>query len=243
MSIVKVNGWVMMTAGRISTGVSGLDIMLNGGLIPGRVYLVKGSPGTGKTTLAIHFAMAGIENGENVMFVTLEEPAENIREDFRKMGFNVYHENFVLIDATPTMERYVLIEDFSESFAKDINKLTESIKEQFKTRYYSRIVIDPITMLKLASKEELEYRKAFLSFVKTMMRLRTTVLITSEFERTDVEEYLVNGVIEMKLFEHNGELRRSIKIAKFRGSGFDKVIRPYDITDRGIIVYLDKTVP
>ncbi|AIU70558.1 ATPase [Thermococcus eurythermalis] len=232
-----------MAAGRISTGVPGLDIMLNGGLIPGRVYLVKGSPGSGKTTLAMHFAMAGVANGENVMFITLEEPAENIREDFGKMGFDVYHENFMLIDATPTTEHYVLVEDFSESFAKNLNKLTESIKEQFRTRYYSRVVVDPITMLKLASKEELEYRKAFLGFVKTMMRLRTTVIITSELERTDIEEYLVSGIIEMKLFEHNGELKRAIKITKLRGSGFDNVIRPYDITERGMVVHPDKTAP
>lgn len=101
----------MITA-RISTGIPGLDIMLNGGLIPGRTYLVKGAPGTGKTTLAMHFAMAGISNGESVLYITLEEPGENIKQDFSRMGFDVYNENFTLIDATPTTEHYVLVEDF-----------------------------------------------------------------------------------------------------------------------------------
>jgi len=231
-----------MAGERISTGVSGLDAMLNGGLIPGRVYLVKGSPGTGKTTLAMHFAMAGVAKGENVLYITLEEPAENIREDFGRMGFDVYHENFTLIDATPTTENYVLVEDFFETFAKNLNRLTESIKGQFKVRRYSRVVVDPITMLKLASREEIEYRKAFLTFVKSMMRLKVTVLITSELERTDIEEYLVSGVIEMKPLEKNGRLMRAVKITKFRGSGFDNVIRPYEITERGMVVYPDKTV-
>jgi KaiC/GvpD/RAD55 family RecA-like ATPase len=231
-----------MAGERISTGVSGLDAMLNGGLIPGRVYLVKGSPGTGKTTLAMHFAMAGVAKGENVLYITLEEPAENIREDFGRMGFDVYHENFTLIDATPTTENYVLVEDFFETFAKNLNRLTESIKGQFKVRRYSRVVVDPITMLKLASREEIEYRKAFLTFVKSMMRLKVTVLITSELERTDIEEYLVSGVIEMKPLERNGRLMRAVKITKFRGSGFDNVIRPYEITERGMVVYPDKTV-
>ncbi len=231
-----------MAGERISTGVSGLDAMLNGGLIPGRVYLVKGSPGTRKTTLAMHFAMAGVAKGENVLYITLEEPAENIREDFGRMGFDVYHENFTLIDATPTTENYVLVEDFFETFAKNLNRLTESIKGQFKVRRYSRVVVDPITMLKLASREEIEYRKAFLTFVKSMMRLKVTVLITSELERTDIEEYLVSGVIEMKPLERNGRLMRAVKITKFRGSGFDNVIRLYEITERGMVVYPDKTV-
>ncbi|AHL22127.1 MULTISPECIES: ATPase domain-containing protein [Thermococcus] len=232
-----------MVAGRISTGVPGLDVMLHGGLIPGRVYLVKGSPGTGKTTLAMHFAMAGVANGESVLYITLEEPAENIREDFGRMGFDVYHEDFTLIDATPTTEHYVLVEDFFETFAKNLNKLTESIKEQFRVRRYSRVVVDPITMLKLATKDEIDYRRAFLTFVKSMMRLKVTVLITSELERTDIEEYLVSGVIEMKLLERDGKLMRAIKVTKFRGSGFDNVIRPYEITETGMVVHPDRTVP
>nr|WP_297549368.1 ATPase domain-containing protein [Thermococcus sp.] len=232
-----------MVAGRISTGVPGLDVMLHGGFIPGRVYLVKGSPGTGKTTLAMHFAMAGVANGESVLYITLEEPAENIREDFGRMGFDVYHDEFTLIDATPTTEHYVLVEDFFETFAKNLNKLTESIKEQFRVKRYSRVIVDPITMLKLASKEEMDYRRAFLTFVKSMMRLRVTVLLTSELERTDIEEYLVSGVIEMKLLERDGKLMRAIKVTKFRGSGFDNVIRPYEITETGMVVHPDRTVP
>lgn len=231
-----------MITSRISTGIPGLDIMLNGGLIPGRTYLVKGAPGTGKTTLAMHFAMAGISNGESVLYITLEEPGENIKQDFSRMGFDVYNENFTLIDATPTTEHYVLVEDFFESFAKNLNKLTDAIKEQFKTKRYSRVVVDPITMLKFTSSDELEYRKAFLSFIKTMMRLRTTVLITAEGgEQADIEEYLVNGVIELELFQKEGRLERALKITKFRGSGFDNVIRPYEITENGMVVYPDKS--
>ncbi|AMQ19465.1 RAD55 family ATPase [Thermococcus peptonophilus] len=231
----------MITA-RISTGIPGLDIMLNGGLIPGRTYLVKGAPGTGKTTLAMHFAMAGVSNGESVLYITLEEPGENIKQDFSRMGFDVYNDNFTLIDATPTTEHYVLVEDFFESFAKNLNKLTDAIKEQFKTRRYSRVVVDPITMLKFATSDELEYRKAFLTFVKTMMRLKTTVIITAESKQADIEEYLVNGVIELEIFQKEGRLERALKITKFRGSGFDNVIRPYEITERGMVVYPDKSV-
>lgn len=216
--------------------------MLYGGLIPGRVYLVKGAPGTGKTTLAMHFAMAGVENGENVLYVTLEEPAENLKVDMGKLGFNLRDPRFSLIDATPTAERYVLITDFFEEFAENIEKMTDAIKRQFQERRYTRIVIDPITMLKLTATKEIDYRRAFLSFIKSMMRLKTTVLLTSELERTDIEEYLVSGVIELKAFNAGGRLTRAVRITKLRGSSFDDAIRPYEITDRGIVVYPDRVI-
>jgi KaiC/GvpD/RAD55 family RecA-like ATPase len=223
--------------GRVSTGVPGLDKMLRGGLIPGRVYLVKGSPGTGKTTLAMHFAMAGVNNGEDVLYVTLEEPAENIKEDFGRMGFPVMNPHFVLIDATPSVEKYVLLEDFFNTFAKNLEKLTDAIIERFREVRYSRIVVDPITMLKVASSHELDYRRAFLAFVKSMMHLKATVLITSEVEKTDIEEYLVNGVIELKAIEVDNRLMRTIRIKKFRGSGFDHVVREFELTDKGMVVH------
>ncbi|NJE06101.1 ATPase [Thermococcus sp. M36] len=231
-----------MDVQRISTGISGLDRMLHGGLIAGRVYLVKGAPGTGKTTLAMHFAMAGVANGEDVLYVTLEEPADNIRVDMTRMGFNLRDPHFTLIDATPTVERYVLISDFFETFAENIEKMTDAIKKQFQEKRYSRIVIDPITMLKLTAAREIDYRRAFLSFIKTMMRLRTTVLLTSELEKTGIEEYLVSGVIELKTFELGGRLSRGVRITKFRGSGFDSATRPYEITSSGIVVYPDRTI-
>ncbi|WP_456368185.1 RAD55 family ATPase [Thermococcus sp.] len=222
---------------RISTGVRGLDLMLRGGLIPGRVYLVKGAPGTGKTTLGMHFAMAGVLNGENVLYITLEEPGINIRKDFSKLGFDVNNPSFTLIDATPTTEHYVLIEDYFEKFAKNLNKLTESIEEEYKIRRYSRVVIDPISMLKVAATTEAEYRRSFLAFVKVMAKLKATVMLISEIEKSDIEEYLVDGVIELKLIESGDELVRLLKIKKFRGSGFDHRIRRYSLTDRGMIVH------
>jgi len=231
-----------MEVPKISTGIPGLDTMLHGGLIPGRVYLVKGAPGTGKTTLAMHFAMAGVANSGNVLYVTLEEPAENLKVDMSRMGFNLNDLRFTLIDATPMAERYVLMNDFFEEFAANIEKMTEAIKRQFQEKRYTRIVIDPITMLKVTATKEVDYRKAFLAFIKSMMRLKTTVLLTSELERTNIEEYLVSGVIELKMFEVGGKLSRGIRITKLRGSGFDDSIRQYEITDRGMVVYHDRMI-
>ncbi len=229
-----------MSEVRISTGVPGLDEMLHGGLIPGRVYLVKGAPGTGKTTLAMHFAMAGLARGEKVLYVTLEEPVENLRQDMPKLGFNLDDPNFILIDATPSTDTYVLMDSMFESFAKGFNKMLETVKNQYLSLHFHRLIIDPLTMVKLTTKEEIEYRRLFLEFVKTMHRLRVTTLLTSEMEKCDVEEYLVHGVIELRRFEMDGRVARGIRITKFRGSDFDDALRPYAITERGLTVNTDE---
>src|SRR6201999_4666660 len=63
---------------RLTTGVSGLDDILGGGLTPHRVYLVEGTPGTGKTTLSLQFLLDGLKRGESGLYITLSETAEEL---------------------------------------------------------------------------------------------------------------------------------------------------------------------
>src|SRR5689334_16985957 len=64
---------------RASTGARGLDEILSGGLTRGRIYLLEGDPGTGKTTLALQFLLEGIRQGEPGLYVTLSETGEELR--------------------------------------------------------------------------------------------------------------------------------------------------------------------
>ncbi|EEB74226.1 ATPase domain-containing protein [Thermococcus sp. AM4] len=229
---------------RISTGIPGLDEMLGGGLIAGRAYLVEGPPGAGKTILAMHFAMAGVERGENALYVTLEEPADQLKEDMAGLGFNVGSENFKIVDATPVNPERSIV--FSESpdieFGESFERLLNSLSAELRKREYRRVVVDPITMVKLTVPDELEYRKIFLSFLKTLRRYNVTVLMTSELEKSDVEKYLVSGVIRLTRVVSGDKPVRAIQITKFRGSAFDEAMRPYRITSRGIQIFPGETV-
>lgn len=72
---------------RVSTGVEGLDIVLSGGLPAGRIHLLEGSPGTGKTTLALHFLLKGISLGETGLYITLSETEEELRASAATHGW------------------------------------------------------------------------------------------------------------------------------------------------------------
>src|SRR5688500_17220752 len=80
---------------KAATGVEGLDDILAGGLRRGRVYLIEGSPGTGKTTIATQFLLAGAAAGERGLYITLSETEEELRESAASHGWTFEEPNTV----------------------------------------------------------------------------------------------------------------------------------------------------
>jgi circadian clock protein KaiC len=78
-----------MSENRLSVGISGLDEVIGGRLIPQRSYLVRGGPGTGKTTLGLHFLAAGVDRGKKTLFITLGEPEAQLRANAENLGFDI----------------------------------------------------------------------------------------------------------------------------------------------------------
>src|ERR1700749_4373417 len=78
-----------MTENKVSTGIVGLDQILRGGLPKNRLYVVEGSPGSGKTTMALQFLLEGIRQGETVLYVTLSETAEEPYEVARSHDWSL----------------------------------------------------------------------------------------------------------------------------------------------------------
>ena len=127
-------------------------------------------------------------------------------------------------------------------FAKGLTELVRAVRERLSWDRFTRVVIDPITMVRLTIKDELEYRRAFIRLLKEIARYDVTFLITSEIYETNIEDYLVSGVIELRTFDAGGKIVRGIKIVKFRGSSFDETMRPYRITDNGVEVYSEEGI-
>ncbi|HIJ16500.1 MAG TPA: hypothetical protein HA364_01815, partial [Thermoplasmata archaeon] len=89
---------------RMSTGVEGMDQMLDGGLIPGRPYVVAGSYGSGKTTFCVQFLQQGVRQGERALFVSIDEPPAELRENVRFLGWDVG--KIRILDVHPAAKAY-----------------------------------------------------------------------------------------------------------------------------------------
>jgi KaiC/GvpD/RAD55 family RecA-like ATPase len=249
-----------MAKEKVKTGVPGLDEMLDGGLIPARTYVVSGASGTGKTTLAMHFLMEGATRGERVMYVALDEPPNEVKENSKSYGWDI--SRIQVFDATPDIMNYdktpvrdVSTErkvdyfgDISESIRKTserspvdmtISTLQEMLKQEMKTRRYARIVIDSLTSLRYFYIRTSEENASLISFLRVLSDLGVTCLVTvqlPEIAKTDVEAHMARGEIRLHKWIDGRGLMRGITVEKYRGSNHDHRLRPLKITSDGMII-------
>jgi KaiC/GvpD/RAD55 family RecA-like ATPase len=233
---------------RVKTGVPGLDEMLNGGLIGGRSYLICGGPGAGKTIFAVQFLLEGITNGEKCLYISLEETAEEIRQDMSSFGWNV--ERIDIIDTAQEMEDskiFIRSPDSASHPEFTLTSLRDLINHRLDCCDLKRIVIDSLSSVMALYDNEVEMRKNILSLMNFLSNTEcTTIMIDEKYTRSKMnipmEEFLAAGVIKIHTIEKKGEMIRGISIEKLRGSDFDKHIRPMKVTNSGIIVFPDATL-
>ena len=249
-----------MIRDRAKTGIEGLDDMLEGGLLVGRPYVVSGTTGTGKTTLAMHFLSEGSTNGESVLYVAIDEPPNEVRYNALKFGWKL--DGISVLDATPDILNYdktpvrdvsserrvVPLKSVGEAIRKTsekaptdvtINTIQELVKQEFKERKYSRIVIDSLTSLKFFYIRTSEEFATLQSFFRMLSDLGATSILTVDIpdvHRPGLESQLARGEIRLhKWFDGRG-LMRGVTIEKYRGSSHDSRMRHMKITTSGMVV-------
>lgn len=222
---------------RLLTGVEGLDLILNGGLIPNKTYLLRGGPGTGKTTLGIHYLVEGVKNGEKSALITLTEDKSKLINDFKNRNFNLDRVSF--IDLSPSANLIESSESYDifpvEEVEKEplINKIISKLKESNADRVY----FDGLKQLRFLSKNEYEFRKYMLSMLQFAADNKITLLVSSEASKNEPDDdlqFLSDGVINLNFVDKN---RRYINISKFRGSDFINGKHSFKIKKAGLEVY------
>jgi len=224
------------SVGRISTGISGLDEILHGGLISERSYLVRGRPGTGKTILGLHYLVTGVSNDESALFINLEEETEDIKQNATQFGFDPTGIDF--LDLSPTSDFFTDQRgyDIFDSGQVERDPVVESISDKVTDLQPDRVFVDPITQLRYLSADEYQFRKQALSFMRMFSELGATVLFTSQSTDSkpdDDLQFMSDGTIELG----DSAMGDTIDVPKFRGSSILDGHHAMDITDAGITVY------
>jgi circadian clock protein KaiC len=204
---------------RLSTGIAGLDDILSGGLLRERAYMVTGSAGTGKTIIGLHFLTAGLEAGEDALFVAFEEDPADLKADAAGLGFDTEAISFV--DLSPDADRFVAEESY-DVFQPDVvegSGVSSRIVDAVEETQPDRVFVDPLSHLQYLAPDEYQYRQEVAGFVTYLTGEGATVLFSSQAalpgERPTLE-YLCDGSIKLD----RAEKGRTIEVTKLRGSSF-----------------------
>lgn len=218
---------------RVSTGIPGLDTILDGGLIPDRSTLVRGPPGAGKTLFGLHYLTAGINDGETGLFINMGEPERYLRDDATAFGFDTDAIEF--LDLTPDKEDFHAQETYDVFATAEVEgpPIAETIAETVNTVEPDRVFIDPMTQLRYLIDDPYRFRKQVMAFLRFLEQ--TNVVFTSQATQTthdDDLQFLADAVLELT----GNNQRRTVHISKFRGSDYRRGEHTFRITDDGLLV-------
>ena len=237
------------------TGVAGLDELISGGIPRGRIVLVLGGPGTGKTILGSQFLYNGIsEYGENGVFVSLDESKSHFYSEMLKFGWNFKKAEeegkFLFIDATrlsrvAMLKEKMMKEETSSLRGKQlqIDRLIEELQEKIQQIGAQRVTLDTLASLFYRFLDPIERRTASVELIESLSDINVTTLVTTELsylglERNLIdEEFLVHGVIMMQTLFSGGTTTRALQVEKMRGVSINTNLVPYTIEKNGIEIY------
>jgi circadian clock protein KaiC len=225
---------------RCPTGVSGLDEVLHGGFIGRRAYLVRGGPGTGKTTLGLHFLQTGVARGERVLLITLESNEAQVREDAAAQGLDLA--DIRVLDLSPTREFFAQNQSYDIFSPADVERdpTTRQIVTAVEEARPQRVFVDAITTLRYLAGDAFQFRRQALSFLRFLVESGATVLMSSEPTGSapdDELRFMSDGIIELDVAGDHGTLRRTISITKLRGSDFAGGSHSLRLTGKGMVVF------
>lgn len=224
-----------------STGVAGLDRILNGGLPRNRLYLIEGNPGTGKTTLGLQFLLAGLSVGESTLYVTLSESKGELESAAASHGLTLDGiEILDLADSGGDIGTDTAYTVFHPSEV-ELDETTRQVLGAIDRVKPDRVVFDSLSEMRMLAADPLRFRRQILALKQYFMRCKCTVLMlddrTSDSPDRQLES-IAHGVISLDYVPvEYGRQRHSLRIVKMRGLAFQSGDHDFNITTGGLVVF------
>ncbi|KQU61973.1 circadian clock protein KaiC [Sphingomonas sp. Leaf339] len=222
------------------TGIKGLDDILNGGLTPDRMYLVEGTPGTGKTTLGLGFLLAGADVGDTGLYITLAETEVELRAVARTHGWSLDALTLfemVPVDGLGEDQEQTLLHPSEVELGETIRDMMAKVDELRPTR----VVIDSLSELRLLAQSPIRYRRQILALKHFFSTRQCTVLFLDDKSATGSDLQLhsiAHGVIALEqVLSGFGAQRRRLHVVKMRGVRFRGGYHDFEIERGGLCVF------
>jgi KaiC domain protein len=228
---------------RLDVGIEGLDQMILGGIPKRSLMVTIGSAGTGKTTFGLQFLHHGLENGEDAVYITLEESQDRIvaTADEKGWEFETYIEEgrLAVVDIDPI------------EMANSLDSIQNDLPELIDTFGADRLVLDSVSLLEMMYEHTPKRRSQVFEFTRALKNAGVTTLMTSEASednpyasRFGIVEYLADAVFVLQYVRPSDfrETRLAIEIQKIRDANHSRETKPYELTDSGIDVYRQATI-
>ncbi|MDX6709538.1 MAG: circadian clock protein KaiC [Blastocatellia bacterium] len=226
---------------RTATGCEGLDRIIEGGFPSRRLYLIEGSPGTGKTTLALQFLLEGVRNGEPVLYVTLSETKEELTNVAQSHGFSMdgidIHELIPAEESLKTETQYTI---FHPSEV-ELGDITKAVTDEVERLQPTRVVFDSLSEMRLLARDPLKYRRQILALKQFFAGRCCTVLLLDDRTSANGDlqvQSIAHGVLMLEqLALDYGTDRRRLRVIKLRGSRFLGGYHDFNIRTGGVTVF------
>jgi len=226
---------------RTATGLDGLDNILCGGLASHRMYLLDGSPGVGKTTLAMQFLMEGARRGERCLYVTLSETREELEDVALSHGWSLEGIDVIELSQVENLFRASTQNTLFQPSEVELTGLSDLLVREFDRLKPRRMVLDSLSEMRLMAQNPLRYRRQILAFKSHFATSDCTTLLLDDRSASgqDAQVHsIVHGMITMQTVPLKfGINRRFLSISKMRGSMFREGNHDYVIKRGGIVVF------
>ncbi len=226
---------------RAATGIEGLDDILRGGFTPNRLYLIEGIPGSGKTTLALQFLLDGARKGEPVLYVSLSETEEELREVADSHGWSMQG---IRVRQLVPSEGNLLPNDQYTMFHPsevELSETTKTILADVEETKPKRVVFDSLSELRLLAGNPLRYRRQILALKQFFAGRNCTVILLDDLTSSDRDlqvQSLAHAVVRLEQVNPEyGAERRRLVVVKYRGVRFRGGYHDFIIQRGGLEVF------